>query len=306
MVLYQCDKCAFSTKDKGKYSRHCNRKFPCIKKEKIDNDESIKEYKTDFTQNYSKITQNYSNLLKNYSLLENYQEPVSNEMFHEKNKTAVFRCEYCDKQSTRKYNHQRHVNSCKKLNKNILEINQRFLHIKNLEEKTKYLEEKVDELKNTKSIVNNIVNNYNYNITINAYGEENLEFLTDYKIRQLFGGFKDNLIVQLIKNIHCNPSLPENMNLFKPNKKETHIMVFDGENWILDYGPTVIKKLITDKIQFLDNWLYKAGASHDEAEILEQIQEKNADDDSDIQSKISIDLYNNKKLIEQNYNSDKI
>ena len=91
------------------------------------------------------------------------------------------------------------------------------MHIKNLEEKTKYLEEKVDELKNTKSIVNNIVNNYNYNITINAYGEENLEFLTDYKIRQLFSGFKDNLIVQLIKNIHCNPSLPENMNLFNYN-----------------------------------------------------------------------------------------
>ena len=44
----------------------------------------------------------------------------------------------------------------------------------------------------------------------------------------------------------------------------------------------------------------------DEAEILEQIQEKNADDDPDVQSKISIDLYNNKKLIEQNYNSDKI
>jgi hypothetical protein len=95
------------------------------------------------------------------------------------------------------------------------------------------------------------------------------------------------------------------MNLFKPNKKETHIMVFDGENWILDYGPTVIKKLITDKIQFLDNWLYKVGASQDEAEILELIQEKNADDDSDVQNKISIDLYNNKKLIEQNYNSEK-
>ena len=43
MVLYQCDKCEFSTKDKGKYSRHCNRKFPCKKKENTNDIESIKE-----------------------------------------------------------------------------------------------------------------------------------------------------------------------------------------------------------------------------------------------------------------------
>ena len=47
------------------------------------------------------------------------------------------------------------------------------------------------------------------------------------------------------------------------------------------------------------------GAIKDEAEILELIQEKNNDDDVDVQNKISIDLYNNKKYIEQNYNSEK-
>ena len=29
MVLYQCEICDFSTKDKSKFSRHCNRKFAC-------------------------------------------------------------------------------------------------------------------------------------------------------------------------------------------------------------------------------------------------------------------------------------
>ena len=83
-------------------------------------------------------------------------------------------------------------------------------------------------------------------------------------------------------------------------------MVFDGDRWMLDYGPNVIKKLITDKIHLLDEWLYKVGAIADEADILEQIQDKNNDEDSDIQNKISIDLYNNKKIIEQNFSQEKL
>ena len=70
-------------------------------------------------------------------------------------------------------------------------------------------------------------------------------------------------------------------------------MVIDG---CFDYGPNVIKKLITDKIHLLDEWLYKVGAIADEADILEQIQDKNNDEDSDIQNKISID-YTIKKLL---------
>ena len=28
--MYQCEICSFSTKDKSKFSRHCNRKFTCV------------------------------------------------------------------------------------------------------------------------------------------------------------------------------------------------------------------------------------------------------------------------------------
>ena len=207
MVLYQCSNCNFETKDKGKFTRHCNRKFPCKKKEITIISQSEENEKTQITQNYSNLLKNYSNysnLLKNYSFSKDKQENIKNNYDQNKSTTESYICLFCNKQFSRKYNYQRHLNTCKSLkNKKSDSLHsQNYLHIKDLEEKTRNLEEKVDELTNAKSIINNIVNNYNYNITINAYGKENLEFLTDYKIRQLFSAFKDNLVVQLIKNIH--------------------------------------------------------------------------------------------------------
>lgn len=307
MVLYQCDKCNFETNDKGKYNRHCNRKFPCNKNDKIKSIQSDKKEITHFTQKLLNFTQNCSKFTQNCSISESKPNEVQTKKKKINTSTnPVYICIFCGKESKRKYNHERHLKICKSNKNEKNDINQKFIYIKDLEERTKFLEEKIDQIECSKSVINNVINNYNYNITLNAYGKENLEFLTDYKLRQLFSAFKDNLIHQLIKDIHCNPSLPENMNLFKPNKKETHIMVFDGDRWMLDYGPNVIKKLITDKIHLLDEWLYKVGAIADEADILEQIQDKNNDEDSDIQNKISIDLYNNKKIIEQNFSQEKL
>ena len=48
MVLYSCDNCPYKTKDKNKYQRHLNRKFPCKDKYPIlnSNDKSLTVPKT--------------------------------------------------------------------------------------------------------------------------------------------------------------------------------------------------------------------------------------------------------------------
>ena len=63
MVLYQCDKCNFETNDKGKYNRHCNRKFPCNKNYKtksIQSDKIIPQFSlTDQDENRQEIERHF-------------------------------------------------------------------------------------------------------------------------------------------------------------------------------------------------------------------------------------------------------
>jgi len=110
---------------------------------------------------------------------------------------------------------------------------------------------------------------------------------------------KNNVIPRLIRDIHCNPELPENMNVFRPNKKDNHFMIFDGNRWMLDSGSKVINQLIADKINLIDDLLYQKGASKDNIEKLEMIQEDGTTD-NDIIDQISTDLYNNKSILFKN------
>ena len=171
-----------------------------------------------------------------------------------------------------------------------------------LDENKKLLDEKDKELKKAKSIVNNNINNVNVNnvnIHINAYGNENLSFLTEMRLKKILGGMKNNVIPRLIRDLHCNPELPENMNVFRPNKKDNHFMIFDGNRWMLDSGSKVINQLIADKINLIDDLLYQKGASKDNIEKLEMIQEDGTTD-NDIIDQISTDLYNNKSILFKN------
>ena len=115
---------------------------------------------------------------------------------------------------------------------------------------------KMDEIKNNiseKVTVNQSITNNTINITVNAYGKEDLSFLPNSQLFDLLQGLNISIIPKLIKDIHCNPKHPENMNLFKPNKKDEYVMVYNGERWKLDQSKKIIDKLIFDKLYFIDN-----------------------------------------------------
>jgi hypothetical protein len=95
---------------------------------------------------------------------------------HQKSKTAclksqgkfisekmAFKCEFCSRELCSKRSLENHLEICK------IKIKQELLALKDLKEKFKKIEEDVEELKNKPSIINNINNSQNINITINAY-----------------------------------------------------------------------------------------------------------------------------------------
>jgi hypothetical protein len=218
-----------------------------------------------------------------------------------KNEEKTYECSMCSKAFTQNGHMHRHERKCimkldqiisKKINSS---INDRIGEIQN------NIADKV-------TFNQSITNNNTINITVNAYGKEDLSFLPSSKLFELLQGLNISIIPKLIKDIHCNPKHPENMNLFKPNKKDEYVMVYNGERWKLDQSKKVIDKLIFDKLFFIDNRIECLPHSFDNSisiktdlgDKLSKVQDAlNQDEEKKkVEEQIVVDLYNNKDYID--------
>lgn len=107
---------------------------------------------------------------------------------------------------------------------------------------------------NVTNITNNSLNIFESDgeIKVNAFGKENLGILTpelmDKIIEHPMGG-----IINLIKIIHFNPDVPENMNVIMENKKDPYFNVFNGEIWEKKPKDITIHNLLTTKKDIMDD-----------------------------------------------------
>jgi hypothetical protein len=130
-----------------------------------------------------------------------------------------------------------------------------------LQSKVKELEAKLDgqhasssnttTTTNNNNINNGTVNNnaVNNNVIINAFGKEDISYLTEHK------GFKKFMVnclrskaegmVEFIAKKHFHPDHPENHNLRKLNKKDEFIEVKTGKEWKTRYSEDVMFDLFS-------------------------------------------------------------
>jgi hypothetical protein len=335
MVMYQCEICSFSTKDKSKFSRHCNRKFTCVPQndllENQSDDGCSKNGRN--RRNFKSISGIYGRCsaekspqkgllgissendeLKKKSIPENIsiQNFEKDKIFKKKTETEksenpdtstkkTYECSMCGKIFSQNGHMHRHERKC------IMKLD---LAIANKINKS--INNKMDEFQNNiadKVTFNqSITNNNTINITINAYGKEDLSFLPSSRLFELLHGLNISIIPKLIKDIHCNPKHPENMNLFKPNKKDEYLMVYNGERWKLDQSKKVIDQLIFDKLYFIDNRIEEIphniqgdlSIKSNLGDKLSKVQDALDDDDEKrkVGEQIVVDLYNNKDYID--------
>lgn len=150
----------------------------------------------------------------------------------------IYQCLYCNSEFTTKYSILRHMKkSCKKIDRSKYLENELEKKDKIIEELKKELEESKLLKNNDVNLVNNSYNNCvinnnqinninNINITINGFGNENIDFLTkEDKISICEHG--ENSIYKCIKEIHMNPKYPENHNIMI-NKENNSIQIFDS------------------------------------------------------------------------------
>ena len=201
-------------------------------------------------------------------------------------------CEWCNKNFSTKENLDEHIkNHCKQ-------------KTKIQEEKIKKLEDKIKELEKRPTTTNNITNNNTYNIiVVNNYEDTKTEHLTDKAYYKLLKESEvHELIPSLIKQIHFNPDVPENHNIFisNRNKNNKHMQIFKDGHWETINKNTEIDNIIYDKETNISDWVSEKGEKYPKAaeKYNEYLEYKDDEETSKmIKDSVELTLYNNRHLI---------
>ena len=273
--MYICNKCDKTFCNKTDYNRHINRKFTC----------ESKNIKT---------------------------ENIKTENIKTENNISIdnkFICKDCNKIFSRKFTLERHINlnRCKniKSNENI-----------NLNLKISELELKIEKLLNDKSISSNTYIT-NYNITNNIiikFGyehEHKTNSLTNDEIIRIVNKGSMSLC-ESIKLTHFNSRLPQLHNIYIPDRKFKNICTFNGNLFelnklddilygLIDNHIYKIKKYLEMNLEYEENKLIMVKNFVDKIDEIYNNSKINKFKNDDKISEILYFLYNNRKLIIQNY-----
>ena len=243
-----------------------------------------------------------------------------------------YRCSACNYISPRKEYVQKHISrkkSCGPGAKEIIEVpieikceycNKSFstaktlaFHLKNscsrkddaLKERIKKLEEENKLLKASKEKNVTINNNDNrvYNIMVVNYDQTSLSKISDKDINKILTDAESHQIIpRLIKEVHFNPEIPENHNIYisNRNKNNKHLQIYRNGHWEIENKANEIDNLINDKETNLSDWIDEKGQKYPEAleKFNEYLDQKYDEDVSKlIKEEVELVLYNNRHLI---------
>lgn len=248
MSLYKCPRCGYLAKQRTDLRRHFTRKNIC---QVILADMTIEEcFKTALSEDIKMPKKGALKCVENaLKCVENPQNggknafPPTHVRSHERNSNVQIKqldaveCEFCH----RTFKHKRYLLQHQKRYKcEAMELSQKDKIIENLKSQ-------IEILGNTNSVTN-IQNNNNYtqnNIIINAFGQENLEYIKKDFVQKLVQEGPYASIQKLIKYIHFNPNHKENHNIKIPNKRDKYGMIYDGSQWQMRNKMNMITTLAT-------------------------------------------------------------
>ena len=235
MPTYHCEECNYKSKNLYDYERH-------LKTGKHQRNTQPPKYTPKEPLLYHSVTPN----------IPQKTQKISQEI-------VVYECEYCDacfKHKSGKYRHQNHNCKARKTQEKIL---------KDKDKEIEYLREKLDEaLKRIGNITNNNINNSrNLNITINAYGKEDISYITHEQWVKLLS-LPQNSVTKLFLETHFNKQHPENSNIRITNKNSKYLEVHDGEKWKNRPKKKMLSEIADDKQNILDDKYIKSDEIQDE------------------------------------------
>jgi hypothetical protein len=269
MPEYICERCGWKTMIKTQLRNHYLRKTPCKSlKTKIEIKDLLERDFPEFLPVINDII-------------------PANKIEDEK----IYNCIYCRDSFKTYYSKWRH----EKVRCKVLDKSDENLYLEQIKEKDKIIEELIGKIGNqtinntVNNNVNNSVNN-NVNVTINAFGNENISYISH--------SFLDSLLIipyssvpRLLEHIHFNDQFPQNKNVRITNKKEKWAEINNGISWEFIPKNTLINEMITNSFNILETHYEEKGK-----EILSDIKKERWE-------KFSEDFYDEKpSTIKRLYN----
>ena len=164
------------------------------------------------------------------------------------NKITKYQCKYCNKYLNSRQGRYAHHKICKgkdnPLNSSLepsyisdstLSQDSKDLIINQQARQLEIMKGQIEVLLNQNSTPNiqNIQGDQNnVNFYINAFGKENIEYITGNIIQKLITHEPMNSVPKLLQNIHFHPNHTENHNIYIPNKKDSLAKIYDGTKWV--------------------------------------------------------------------------
>jgi hypothetical protein len=170
---------------------------------------------------------------------------------------ATISCKYCDKKVQTKSSLNRHFKICKL----------KPITISDLPSIESSIKKKIDEQlltvnNNYSKVINNTINNTQNiqniivmdKINLREFGKEDLDHITDEVMNKAIK-YPQAGILNLIREIHFNDTMPQNQNINMLNKKEQFIEIFNGKEWKKQDKKTAIQNIITSKKDIMDDYV---------------------------------------------------
>ena len=302
--MYTCKRCGYNTKIKGNLKNHFRRLRTCSPTncatpvirlmEELNAPKSTTH--TTFTQFHTALTPNSHNFTPNsHNFTPNSHQIHTAPTLPKINATkSKIVCEFCQKSFARNDSLRRHQRrACAKSQINNSSTNSLIENMKKQLEKAKVEKEvmlhEMDKLMDKVGDTN--IQNQQFNIHINNFGTENIEYITDNYLKALFD-MPYTAVSRLIQNIHFNPEHPENHNIKITNKKLPFIAIWNGSKWVMRDKQSILIDILDKGFTILDNSYHEKGLKLEcgKRVALEKFQEEYAENDKGLIKNLNKDL----------------
>ena len=255
MVNYTCSRCGLDTKIRTHFRRHLYRKHTC---KPLKSETSIEEIRGAFEKPLKDIFGQKKDIFGHFVDKKCPLEYTQNNLV----------CKYCNKAYKSEQTKNRHMKSFCREKRRQEKMAKLLRENEDLKEKilqtssavrTNIVNNINNTLTNNDNSINNVNNVNNVNnintITINNYGSENLDYITQQYIQKLLDINPTQAIRILIKNIHYHPEHPENHNIkmTASNRKYNEASIWKDNKWVLRDKRTVIRDIVDKSYNILDD-----------------------------------------------------